>query len=191
MWSDASATSRLVSVFSIRRRNSPLPWRANSQLKSAVRMLPMWMNPVGLGAMRTRTDMAGSYARALWTNRDPFRHTRRDSPFQVGWRGFGTGGAQFRHTWLGWPRALRRALFGRYQESARQRGRDGRRRGAALRPEPAHVALPRPRPQRSRAVPRAPRGSRHAGPRARALPRQPRDAGRRDVREERHDDAIH
>src|SRR5439155_3421868 len=59
MWSTASATSRLVSVFSIRRRNSPPACRANSQLKSAVRTLPMWRRPVGLGAMRTRTDIAG------------------------------------------------------------------------------------------------------------------------------------
>ena len=53
IWSIASATSRLVSVFSIRRRNSPPSWRAKSQLKSAVRTLPMWRKPVGLGAMRT------------------------------------------------------------------------------------------------------------------------------------------
>ena len=51
----ASATSRLVSVFSIRSRHSP-PWpRAKSQLNRNVRTPPMWRKPVGLGAMRTRT----------------------------------------------------------------------------------------------------------------------------------------
>ena len=62
----ASATSRPVSVFSIRRRNSP-PWcRANSQLKSAVRTFPMWRKPVGLGAMRTRTGAdIGHYRRRM------------------------------------------------------------------------------------------------------------------------------
>ena len=57
IWSTASATSREVSVFSIRSRYSPPCWRAKSQLKSDVRTLPMWRNPVGLGAMRTRTAM--------------------------------------------------------------------------------------------------------------------------------------
>ena len=51
----ASATSRLVSVFSIRSRHSPPRPRAKSQLKRNVRTPPMWRNPVGLGAMRTRT----------------------------------------------------------------------------------------------------------------------------------------
>ena len=53
----ASATSRLVSVFSIRRRHSPPRPRANSQLNRNVRTPPMCRNPVGLGAMRTRTLM--------------------------------------------------------------------------------------------------------------------------------------
>ena len=53
----ASATSRLVSVFSIRSRHSPSRPRANSQLKRKVRTPPMCRNPVGLGAMRTRTLM--------------------------------------------------------------------------------------------------------------------------------------
>ena len=48
-------TSRLVSVFSIRRSTSPPFGRANSQLKRKVRTLPIWRSPVGLGAMRTRT----------------------------------------------------------------------------------------------------------------------------------------
>src|ERR671923_121068 len=54
----ASSTSRLVSVFSIRSRNSPPSWRAKSQLKSAVWTPPMWRNPVGLGAKRTTGGMA-------------------------------------------------------------------------------------------------------------------------------------
>src|SRR6478672_10609261 len=49
----AVSTSRLVSVFSIRSRNSPPSWRAKSQLKSAVWTPPMWRKPVGLGAKRT------------------------------------------------------------------------------------------------------------------------------------------
>src|SRR5689334_6454181 len=57
IWSTASATSRLVSVFSIRSRHSPPCWRAKSQLKRNVRTPPMWRKPVGLGAMRTRTDI--------------------------------------------------------------------------------------------------------------------------------------
>ena len=56
--STASATSRLVSVFSIRSRHSPPCWRAKSQLKRNVRTPPMWRKPVGLGAMRTRTVIA-------------------------------------------------------------------------------------------------------------------------------------
>ena len=43
----ASSTSRLVSVFSIRRSTSPPFGRANSQLKRKVRTLPMWRSPVG------------------------------------------------------------------------------------------------------------------------------------------------
>ena len=58
IWSTASATSRLVSVFSIRSRISPPCCRANSQLKRNVRTPPMWRKPVGLGAMRTRTLIA-------------------------------------------------------------------------------------------------------------------------------------
>ena len=52
-----SATSRLVSVFSIRSRDSPPRPRAKSQLKRNVRTPPMCRNPVGDGAMRTRTAM--------------------------------------------------------------------------------------------------------------------------------------
>ena len=42
-----SATSRLVSVFSMRSRHSPPRPRANSQLKRNVRTPPMWRKPVG------------------------------------------------------------------------------------------------------------------------------------------------
>src|SRR5262245_32798669 len=53
----AVSTSRLVSVFSIRSRNSPPSWRAKSQLKSAVCAPPMCRKPVGLGAKRTTSGM--------------------------------------------------------------------------------------------------------------------------------------
>src|SRR5689334_21599155 len=69
----ASATSRLVSVFSMRSLNSPPLWRANSQLKSAVRTFPMCRKPVGEGAMRTRTDIPLS----LWA---PRGHRRYEDP---------------------------------------------------------------------------------------------------------------
>src|SRR5918992_6095383 len=58
IWSTASATSRLVSVFSIRSRHSPPSPRAKSQLKRNVCTPPMCRNPVGLGAMRTLTVIA-------------------------------------------------------------------------------------------------------------------------------------
>ena len=60
-----SATSRLVSVFSIRSRHSPPRPRAKSQLKRNVRTPPMWRKPVGEGAMRTRTDTRVAYRRAF------------------------------------------------------------------------------------------------------------------------------
>jgi hypothetical protein len=48
-----SAVDRSTSVSSIRSTKVP-PWpRASSQLKSAVRALPTWSLPVGLGANRT------------------------------------------------------------------------------------------------------------------------------------------
>ena len=56
-----SATSRLVSVFSIRNRHSPSRPRANSQLKRNVWTPPIWRKPVGLGAMRTRTTSSRCY----------------------------------------------------------------------------------------------------------------------------------
>ena len=64
----ASATSRLVSVFSIRSRHSPPCWRANSQLKRNVRTPPMWRKPVGLGAMRTRTLIVVSIVGRRWSS---------------------------------------------------------------------------------------------------------------------------
>jgi hypothetical protein len=58
IWSTDSSISRLVSVFSMRRRHSPPRPRAKSQLKRNVRTPPMCRKPVGDGAIRTRTDMA-------------------------------------------------------------------------------------------------------------------------------------
>jgi hypothetical protein len=53
----APSTSRFMSVFSIRSRQSPPCWRAKNQLKRNVRAVPTWRKPVGDGAMRRRTDM--------------------------------------------------------------------------------------------------------------------------------------
>src|SRR2546426_6587482 len=50
-----SSVERERSVSSMRRTKAPRWWRANSQLKSAVRAPPTWRWPVGLGAKRTRT----------------------------------------------------------------------------------------------------------------------------------------
>ena len=47
---------RSRSVSSMRRRKAPPLFLANSQLKTAVRAVPMCRVPVGLGARRTRTD---------------------------------------------------------------------------------------------------------------------------------------
>ena len=86
---------------------------------------------------------------------------------------------------------VRRPLLRRDQGRARPRGRDRRRRRAALRAEPADVALPRARRGGSRPVPRAARrGGHRRRARARALPLQPRDAGRDGLRQERRDDAL-
>src|SRR3954471_23922282 len=46
---------RSLSVSSMRKMKTPPVWRAYSQLNNAVRALPMWKKPVGLGAKRTRT----------------------------------------------------------------------------------------------------------------------------------------
>src|SRR2546426_35870 len=53
-----SSVERERSVSSMRRTKAPRWWRANSQLKSAVRAPPTWRWPVGLGANRTRTGEA-------------------------------------------------------------------------------------------------------------------------------------
>ena len=45
---------RATSVSSSRKTNVPPAWRANRKLNSAVRAVPMWRGPVGLGAIRTR-----------------------------------------------------------------------------------------------------------------------------------------
>src|SRR6266496_53145 len=50
-----------MSVFSIRSRHAPPCWRANSQLKRNVRAVPTCRNPVGDGAMRTRTATGAAY----------------------------------------------------------------------------------------------------------------------------------
>jgi len=47
---------RLKSVSSIRRKNYPSCFFANSQLNNAVRVPPRWSSPVGLGANRTLMD---------------------------------------------------------------------------------------------------------------------------------------
>src|SRR3954449_10534108 len=57
----APSTSRFMSVFSIRRKHSPPCWRANSQLNRNVRARPTCNQPVGDGAMRTRTGIRGAY----------------------------------------------------------------------------------------------------------------------------------
>src|SRR5580704_3664397 len=58
--STASGVERSRSVSSTRIRNFPPLWRAYSQLKSAVRAVPMCIIPVGEGAMRVTTGAAGS-----------------------------------------------------------------------------------------------------------------------------------
>src|SRR6266550_8706948 len=145
----ASSTSRFVSVFSIRSRNSPPSWRANSQLKSAVRTFPMWRKPVGLGAMRTRTGTPLGYWRAVWG-----------------------------------------PLFRGCEEGPRQCDRDGRRGRAALRTEPANLAVSRARPRRPRGIQVEARSGGPPRPRSRALPRQPRRPRRSDLLEERRHDAL-
>ena len=51
----ASLVERALSVSSIRSRNLPPWWRANSQLNSAVRAPPICRKPVGEGAKRVTT----------------------------------------------------------------------------------------------------------------------------------------
>src|SRR5439155_4670663 len=57
----APSTSRFMSVFSIRKKPSPPCGRAKSQLKRNVRARPTCRNPVGDGAIRTRTTMSAAY----------------------------------------------------------------------------------------------------------------------------------
>src|SRR5258708_19872616 len=53
-----AAVERSSAVSSRRNRKRP-PWRrAKSQFTRAVRALPIWSRPVGLGATRTRTDIS-------------------------------------------------------------------------------------------------------------------------------------
>src|SRR6266571_6707749 len=64
--SAAPSTSRFMSVFSILSRHSPSWRRANSQLKRNVRAVPTWRNPVGDGAIRTRTDIVAAYGSCVF-----------------------------------------------------------------------------------------------------------------------------
>src|SRR6266540_2753336 len=77
-----SATSRLVSVFSIRSRHSPPRPRAKSQLKRKVRTPPMWRRSVGIGGMRTRTLMRAPRRRRLPPGEAGLR--RRLTPLAAG-----------------------------------------------------------------------------------------------------------
>ena len=54
-----SGLLRSLSVSSMRSRKEPPQWRANSQLNTAVRAVPMCRVPVGLGARRTRIARLG------------------------------------------------------------------------------------------------------------------------------------
>src|SRR5213592_2255457 len=56
MLSSDSFVDRSASVSSMRRISVPSLPRASSQLNSAVRALPTWSWPVGLGAKRTRME---------------------------------------------------------------------------------------------------------------------------------------
>src|SRR3546814_3856600 len=54
----AGWVERARSVSSMRSRNLPPWWRANSQLNSAVRAPPIWRKPVGDGAKRVTTPVS-------------------------------------------------------------------------------------------------------------------------------------
>src|SRR6185436_18981092 len=58
-----SRVERSASVSSMRRMNVPSWPCESSQLKSAVRALPTWSCPVGLGANRTRIGVLATSAR--------------------------------------------------------------------------------------------------------------------------------
>src|SRR5262245_6829251 len=65
-----SRVDRSASVSSMRSTNVPsLPW-ARSQLNSAVRALPTWSCPVGLGANRTRIQQSSVVSRQSSQKRD-------------------------------------------------------------------------------------------------------------------------
>src|SRR5262245_4066386 len=64
IWSAYSWRERATSVSSKRSTKRPPFFSTNSQLNSAVRVLPMWMLPVGDGAKRTVTVMAAEVAKA-------------------------------------------------------------------------------------------------------------------------------
>ena len=49
------SSERAASVSSMRTTKRPPAWRAKRKLYSAVRAVPMWSDPVGLGAKRTLT----------------------------------------------------------------------------------------------------------------------------------------
>ena len=64
MSSSNAGVDRATSVSSRRRMNVPPTCRAKRKLKSAVRAVPMWSGPVGLGAIRTRTGVMVAIVRA-------------------------------------------------------------------------------------------------------------------------------
>ena len=71
---------RSASVSSMRRMNVPSWPRASSQLKSAVRALPTWSCPVGLGAKRTLTDTSMPTPADASEVGDQARRRARQSP---------------------------------------------------------------------------------------------------------------
>ncbi len=77
---------RSLSVSSIRKTKVPPWWRANAQLKSAVRARPTCGLPVGLGAMRTRTVSGSLIAVATLFVRvpRPAIETSTSSPTSMG-----------------------------------------------------------------------------------------------------------
>ena len=78
-----AAVERATSVSSSRNRKVPPTCRAYRKLNSAVRAVPMWSGPVGLGAIRTRivgSGMVESVAAAAQPGDEPStRPARRAS----------------------------------------------------------------------------------------------------------------